>query len=268
MKYRPGAEGAKKSLGQHWLHDESILQAIVEAGSVTTGDYVLEIGPGLGTLTEVLAKTGANVTALEFDQDLLAGLNKKFASIDQVTIEQGDVRTYDFTKMSADYKVIANIPYYLTSHLIRSMSETSNQPDIAVLLIQKEVAERVAAKPGGMGILSVTAQFYFDCSLDIEVAAEFFTPPPKVDSQVLVLKKRQSKLFDVDEQDFFRFVKAGFSEKRKTMRNSLSGGLGISKDSAELLFSEAGFKPTIRAQELSLQEWHKLYCVYESSKSR
>ena len=261
MKYVPGKNdgGTKKSLGQHWLHDESILEAIVQAGDVQSGDDVLEIGPGLGTLTQVLEGAGANVTALEFDQDLLQGLRKKFANTSLVNIEQGDVRTYDFTKMPAGYKVVANIPYYLTSHLIRSMSESANQPAVAVLLIQQEVAERLCASPGDMGILSVTAQFYFDCQLDVEVPARYFTPPPKVDSQVVVLTRRSAKLFDVDEQDFFRLVKAGFSEKRKTMRNSLSGGLGVAKESVEVMLKAAGLPVTARAQELSLEQWYDLY---------
>lgn len=268
MKYVPGSNsGTKKSLGQHWLHDETILQAIVKAGDVQKGDSVLEIGPGLGTLTDVIAVTGATVTALEFDQDLIKGLNKKFANTSQVNIQEGDIRTYDFSLMPADYKVIANIPYYLTSHLIRSMSETSNQPAVAVLLIQKEVAERVAATPGSMGILSVTAQFYYECSLDVEVPAKYFTPPPKVDSQVLVLKRRDKKLFDVDEKQFFRFIKAGFSEKRKTMRNALSGGLNISKDQADELLKMANIATNVRAQELSMQQWSELFNCYDAQSS-
>ena len=255
----------KKSLGQHWLQDDSILQAIVDAAEIEQGDNVLEIGPGLGTLTEKLAKSGAETLALEFDQDLLKGLRLKFINTSQVKIEQGDIRTFDYSSMSANYKIVANIPYYLTSHLIRSISETSNPPSLAVLLIQKEVAERLCASPGQMSILGVTAQFYFECRLDIEVPARFFTPPPKVDSQVVVLTRRQSKLFDVDDKDFFRLIKAGFSEKRKTLRNSLSGGLRIEKSEAEELLNKAGLSPTKRAQELSLEDWHKLYLILATS---
>lgn len=261
MKYVPGAtqNNTKKALGQHWLHDAASLEAIVLAGNVQVGDEVLEIGPGLGTLTDVLMQRGAEITALEFDQDLISELEKKYSNTKQVKIVQGDVRTYDFTQMSKNYKIVANIPYYLTSHLIRSISETSNPPEIAVLLIQKEVAQRICAKPGQMGILSVTAQFYFECNLDIEVPAELFTPPPKVDSQVVVLSRRQKKLFDVDVQKFFNLVKAGFSEKRKTLSNSLSGGLHLPKEEISNLLGEAGIKPTARAQELSLQDWYTLY---------
>lgn len=265
MKYVPGQQ-TKKSLGQHWLYDLDVLDAIADAAGVVEGDDVLEIGPGLGTLTDVLAKRNANVLALEFDQDLIKKLERKYSNSKQVKIEQGDVRTFDFSSMQKGYKIVANIPYYLTSNLIRSISETSNPPKVAVLLIQKEVAQRICAKPGQMGILSVTAQFYFDCKLDIEVPAELFTPPPKVDSQVVVLTRRDKKLFDVDEQKYFRLVKAGFSEKRKTLANSLSGGLHLSKDESTNLLENAEIKPIARAQELSLQDWYRLYLSYARTK--
>ena len=252
----------KKELGQHWLHDDSILDAIVEAGSVQSDESVLEIGPGLGTLTEKLMQTGAKVTALEYDHDLIKNLEKKFRGTN-VTILQGDIRTFDFSSQSAPYKIIANIPYYLTSHLIRSISETDNPPAHAVLLIQKEVAERLCAEKGSMSILAVTAQFYFTCSLSIEVPARFFTPPPKVDSQVVILTRRTSPLFEVDEKRFFRLVKAGFSEKRKTLRNSLSGGLAISKETAEVMLHDAGIDAGLRAQALDLSQWYALYAHWK-----
>lgn len=261
MKYVPGAaqNNTKKALGQHWLHDPATLEAIVLAGNVQPGDEVLEIGPGLGTLTDVLIQAGAIVTALEFDQDLIKGLHKKYSSNNSVTIVEGDVRTYDLTKLPEKYKVVANIPYYLTSYLIRSISESENPPEIAVLLIQKEVAERICASPGQMGILSVIAQFYFECSLDVEVPAELFTPPPKVDSQVVVLTKREKNLFDVDEQKFFNLIKAGFSEKRKTLRNSLAGGLHTSKEEAEELLTKSEIDFSLRPQALSLADWYRIY---------
>jgi 16S rRNA (adenine1518-N6/adenine1519-N6)-dimethyltransferase len=250
---------AKKALGQHWLEDDTALQAMVNAAGVQPGDNVLEIGPGYGTLTEHLLTAGAQVTALEFDDSLVPGLLSKFAHIPELRVVQGDIRTYDFTSMPADYKIVANIPYYLTSNLIQLISETPNQPTTAVLLMQKEVAERVVAEPGSMSILSVTAQFYWEASLDMVVGAELFSPPPKVDSQILVLARRSEPLFgDIEPKQFFRVVKAGFSQKRKTLLNSLSGGLAITKDEARILLEGAGVEPTRRAQTLSLDEWHKL----------
>lgn len=253
----------KKELGQHWLQDVAILQSIVDAASIVEGEQVLEIGPGLGTLTEKLAATGAKVLALEFDRDLIKGLQIKF-NTSQVKIIEGDIRSYDFRTLPAPYKVVANIPYYLTSHLIRSMSESENPPALAVLLIQKEVAERLCASAGNMSILAVTAQLYFDCQLDIEVPAHYFTPPPKVDSQVVVMHYRKGLLFDVEPKIFFRLVKAGFSEKRKTLRNSLSGGLAISKVEAETVLRTAGIDEGLRAQALSMQQWYDLYRAYTS----
>ncbi|MDB5169737.1 MAG: putative Ribosomal small subunit methyltransferase [Candidatus Saccharibacteria bacterium] len=250
---------AKKSLGQHWLKDHDSLQAMVTAGEVQTGDEVLEIGPGYGTLTEYLLAAGAQVRALEFDDSLVPGLLAQFAHVPELKVEQGDIRTFDFTSMPPDYKIVANIPYYLTSNLIQLISETPNQPAVAVLLMQKEVAERVVAQPGSMSILSITAQFYWEVSLDRMVGAELFSPPPKVDSQILVLKRRVQPLFaDTDSKQFFRLVKAGFSQKRKTLLNSLSGGLAISKDEARVLLERAAVDPGRRAQTLSLQEWHQL----------
>ena len=253
----------KKELGQHWLHDEAILQAIVEAANIQEEESVLEIGPGLGTLTQKLVESGAEVLALEFDRDLIRGLVKKFNTL-PVKIVEGDIRSFDFRKMAPPYKVVANIPYYLTSHLIRSMSETENPPTLAVLLIQKEVAVRLCAGAGDMSILAVTAQLYFDCLLDIEVPAHYFTPPPKVDSQVVVLRRRDTLLFDVEPSKFFRLIKAGFSEKRKTLRNSLSGGLAIEKTESESVLKGAGIDEGLRAQALSMQQWYDLYRAYYS----
>ena len=250
---------AKKGLGQHWLEDYESLQAMVSAAEVELGDTVLEIGPGYGTLTEEILAAGAQVTALEFDESLVPGLLQKFADVPELTVQQGDIRTYDFTSQTADYKIVANIPYYLTSNLIQLISETPNQPSVAVLLMQKEVAERVVAAPGSMSLLSVTAQFYWEASLDRVVGAELFSPPPKVDSQILVLKRRDTPLFtDVEPKQFFRFVRAGFSQKRKTLLNSLSGGLAITKDETRALLDAAGIDPTRRAQTLSLEEWYSL----------
>lgn len=251
----------KKSLGQHWLHDTAALDAMVDLASIQSGDTVLEVGPGLGTLTEKLLATGANVYAVEFDQDLLAGLNKKFASHPNFRLENIDILKFDFGKLPAGFKVSANIPYYLTSNLLRLMCESPNPFSKAALLMQKEVAERICAEPGNMSLLSVSVQFYCSVSLGDLVPAELFTPPPKVDSQILVLEFTGAK-FDVDSDKFFGLVKAGFSERRKKLRSSLSGGLRISKSEAEQLLAKANVDQNLRAQALSLDDWHRLYLAY------
>jgi 16S rRNA (adenine1518-N6/adenine1519-N6)-dimethyltransferase len=256
----------KKELGQHWLRDIATLDAIIDAAQVEQGDTVLEIGPGLGTLTARLLKKGATVIAVEFDRvlarNLHAGLTKQLgeATTSKLSVIESDILSFDFTKLPAGYKVVANIPYYLTSHLIRILGESSNAPDMAALLVQKEVAERVCANPGDMSLLSVSAQVFFDAYLGIFVPAALFTPPPKVDSQVLLLVKHAEPLVPIDQQKaFFRLVKAGYGERRKKLRSSLSGGLHISKDEADELLLSAGINGDLRAQALSITDWQKLF---------
>lgn len=228
------------------------------------GDSVLEIGPGLGTLTEVLLERGATVTAVEFDHDLAVELPKRVQHNNLQVIEQ-DILSFDFTKLPQGYKVAANIPYYLTSNLLRVMCESPNSFSSAALLIQKEVAERVCAKAGDMSLLSVSVQFYCEATLGILVPAELFTPPPKVDSQILLLSYRQEPLFPgIDTKQFFRLVKAGFSQRRKKLRSSLSAGLAIEKPAAEQLLVQAGIDPNLRAQNLSLEDWHNLYLAHKA----
>jgi len=251
----------KKSLGQHWLQDETALQAMCDAAAVAATDTILEIGPGLGSLTKLLVRQAKEVIAVEFDESLARDLPHRVAT-DNLQIVHQDILSFDFTGLPPDYKIVANIPYYLTSNLIRVISETPNRPSVVALLVQKEVAERVTAAPGDMSILSVTAQFYWQVGIGPIVPAELFTPPPKVDSQILILVHPEHVRFpDVNVQDFFRLVKAGFSERRKKLRSSLSGGLHISKLAAEELLNKASIDPNLRAQALSLDDWHKLYKV-------
>ena len=249
----------KKSLGQHWLHDERSLEAMAAAADVRPGDTVLEIGPGLGTLTAALLGHGAKVVAVEFDRELAKALPGRL-NHENLSVIEHDILSFDFTRLPAGYKVAANIPYYLTSNLLRVLCESDNPFASAALLTQKEVAERVAAAPGDMSLLSVSVQFYCEVGLGPVVPAELFTPPPKVDSQILMLQYRPKPLFpDADKKEFFRLVKAGFSERRKKLRSSLSGGLGLSKPEAESLLHKAGIDPSLRAQELSLDDWYRLW---------
>ena len=248
----------KKSLGQHWLYDEDSLQAMCDMSNVGPSDEILEIGPGLGTLTEKLVKSAKRVTAVEFDYELAGDLPKKVHVKNLVVFNQ-DILRFDLTKLPKDYKVIANIPYYLTSNLVRVLSETNNPPQSVTILIQKEVAERLAAKPGAMSLLSVTAQMYFEPSLGRVVPAELFTPPPKIDSQIIHLQRRPLPLYgSQDPKTLFRVVKAGFSNRRKTLLNSLSAGLRISKDETRLILEKTDINHQLRPQDLSLETWIKL----------
>lgn len=252
----------KKELGQHWLHDITALTAMADGIDTKPGDTVLEIGPGMGTLTKVLLDRGALVTAVEFDHDLAVKLPGRVPSDDLVVIEQ-DILSLDFRRLPAGYKVSANIPYYLTSNLLRVMCESPNPFSSAALLMQKEVAERVVAGPGDMSMLSVSVQYYCDASLGMVVPAELFTPPPKVDSQILLLNFRSQLLFpDVDTKQFFRIVKAGFSQRRKKLRSSLSAGLQLDKTKIDNLLHTATIDGNLRAQNLSLNDWHAIYTAY------
>lgn len=260
----------KKSLGQHWLYDDVTLESICDSAGVEAGDAVLEVGPGLGTLTRKLLQRGAVVTAVEFDSHLAQTLPTqcwedsppKTENPGKLTVVEADILQFNLQQLPGGYKVVANIPYYLTSNLIRVLCESPNHFTTAALLIQKEVAERVVAEPGKMSLLSVSTQFYCEVSLGAFVPAKLFTPPPKVDSQVLILHRREKPLFsDVDTKQFFKLVKAGFSQKRKTLLNSLSGGLGADKQQVSVLLKTAQLAPSRRAQTLSLTEWHQLCLV-------
>lgn len=249
----------KKSLGQHWLDDEASLEAMVASVAVGSEDVVLEIGPGPGTLTQKLVERAKHVTAVEFDDVLAKDLPMRVPA-ENLTVVNQDILSFDLTTLPQGYKVVANIPYYLTSNLLRILCESPNHFSQAALLIQKEVAERVCAKPGDMSLLSVSVQFYCEASLGRRVPAELFTPPPKVDSQILCVTYRMQPLFkDVDTKAFFRIVKAGFSQRRKTLLNSLSAGLHLSRQETTELLIAAGIEPTTRAQALSMEQWHKLY---------
>lgn len=249
----------KKSLGQHWLNDAGSLQAMCAAAEVQAGDAVLEIGPGRGSLTEFLLAHGAKVLALEFDETLIPNLQQSFGADPNFSLQQADVRTYDLTKLPADYKIVANIPYYLTSYLLRLLADTLHKPAVAALLVQKEVARRVAASPGSMSIIAAAVQLNYEVSLGREVPARLFSPPPKVDSQILVLKRRAQLLFPgVDAKKFLHLVKAGFSQPRKTLLNNLSNSLKLSREATEILIKKVNLDPSLRAQALSLENWYEL----------
>lgn len=247
-----------KSLGQHWLRDRDTLSHIADCAELDSNDTVLEIGPGLGTLTSELLRRSKKVVAVEFDSELARKLPAQFPGTNLEVI-QSDILRFDLSVMPAGYKVVANVPYYITSKIVHMLMTDANRPSVAVLLVQKEVAERLAAKPGDMSILAVSAQVFADVTLGDKVPAVLFTPPPKVDSQVVILKTRQSPFFvDINETDFFRIVKAGFSAKRKKLRSSLSGGLKLPKPTIETILDKAGISPDVRAETLSLDDWARL----------
>lgn len=250
--------GPKKSLGQHWLKDREVLSAIADDALIHANDTVLEIGPGLGTLTSELLRRAKKVVAVEIDGDLARKLPGQFPGKNLEVVNQ-DILSFDLRDLPKDYIVVANVPYYITSKIIHLLMTAPNKPRRVVLLIQKEVAERLAADAGEMSILAISAQVFATVELSDVVPAEYFTPPPKVDSQVVVLNTRTKALITEDtEKHFFKVVKAGFSLKRKKLRSSISAGLSISKDQAEQYLKQAGIDPNDRAEALTIQDWKKL----------
>lgn len=247
-----------KSLGQHWLKDRYVLEDIAMEAHITPDDTVLEIGPGLGTLTSVLLSQAKNVVSVEFDAALAAKLPGQFPG-KNLEVRNEDILTFDLDTLPKGYKVVANVPYYITSKIVQKLMTAENKPSIAVLLVQKEVAERLAAEPGDMSILAISARVYAHVSLGSVVPAELFTPPPKVDSQVVVLESRQYPLVvAADEKAFFRMVKIGFAAKRKKLRSSLSAGLGIDKNAVEEKLGVLGIDPNLRAEDLTVTQWLEL----------
>jgi 16S rRNA (adenine1518-N6/adenine1519-N6)-dimethyltransferase len=247
---------AKKSLGQHWLRDEESLRAIVKAAKLSKDDTVLEIGPGLGTLTVHLVKEVQKVVSVELDGALASKLAVQVSAGNLVVLHQ-DIMRFDLSELPVNYKVVANIPYYITGNILRLFTETNSPPDTMVLLVQKEVAERLAAKPGEMSVIAVAAQLDYEVKLGKVIDARKFSPAPKVDSRVVIFK-------DLDKKSFMRLVKAGFSARRKKLRGSLSAGLGIEKTQADELLAKAKINAELRAQNLSLQDWHRLHNVFNT----
>lgn len=255
-----------KSLGQHWLRDRDVLAHIATSAELTPEDTVLEIGPGLGNLTSELLRRVGKVVAVEFDGELARKLPAQFPG-KNLEVIHGDILKFDLATLPVGYKVVANVPYYITSKIVQMLMTSANKPSIAVLLVQKEVAQRLAAKPGDMSILAISAQVFADVTLGDVVPAKLFIPPPKVDSQVVILRTRQTPFFaDINESEFFRIVKAGFSSKRKKLRSSLSGGLKLSKIEIETILDKADISPDVRAEALDLYDWVRLTHIVSTSR--
>lgn len=248
---------AKKALGQHWLHDKSSLKSMVQSAHVSANDIVLEIGPGTGLLTDQLAQTGAKIIALEYDKQRYNQLIQKYKNTHNIQVIYGDIRKFDFNSLPKSYKIVANIPYYLTTNLLRLLVDTKNKPQLAVLLVQKEVAQRVVASAGNLSQVAIFTQIYYLTKLGKIVPAQLFVPPPKVDSQIIILQKWPEPLIKTNEY-FTKVIKAGFSQKRKKLITSLADGLGISKQQIKQSMLQANVNLDVRAQELSLDQWQKL----------
>lgn len=245
----------KKELGQHWLKDRAVLDEIVDFADIKNRT-VLEIGPGLGTLTSSILKKAKKVIAVEFDQDLAQKLPAQFPG-KNLTIVNQDILQFNFNNLPSDYDVVANLPYYITAKIINRIMQTNNKPKSITILVQKEVAQRLA-QINGNSVLGVAVENYAKVELGLIVLPELFTPPPKVDSQVVKIIFRKKPLI-APEAEFMRLVKAAFSAKRKKLRSSLAGGLAISKSSAEKILKKADIDPNLRAEQLSFDDFQKIF---------
>lgn len=253
---------ADKKLGQNFLIDEDIVRRIVQAAELTPADKVLEVGPGIGTLTQGLAESGADVVAVELDKRLLPVLDITLAGYDNVRIVNGDILKVDIMQElgAENFKVCANLPYYITTPIIFALLEKRLPMERLVAMVQKEVAERMAAKPGGRdyGALSVAIQYFTEPEIAFIVPPSSFIPAPAVDSAVIVCKRRQKPPVEVcDEALFFRVVKAAFSMRRKMLNNALKN-MGISSEQCAKWLELAGVDGRRRGETLTLEDFAAL----------
>ncbi len=254
---------ARKSLGQNFLVDSRIVSRILAFAEVGPDDVVLEIGPGRGALTAQLARTAGRLVAVELDDGLVASLRDRFASAANVEIVHGDARELPFETLFAAgerYKLIANLPYYAASRIVRRFLTTDPRPASMVVMLQREVAKTMAATPGGMGLLSVMVQLYGVPKIGFSVPPRAFRPTPKVTSAVVRIDVLDTPALELDsEERFFTLVTAGFSAPRKQLHNSLANGLGVPAESARAMLESAGIEARRRPGTLSVQEWGQLY---------
>ncbi|MFH1661488.1 MAG: 16S rRNA (adenine(1518)-N(6)/adenine(1519)-N(6))-dimethyltransferase RsmA [Candidatus Falkowbacteria bacterium] len=258
-----------RSRGQNFLIKENVYDKIIESADLKKDETVLEVGPGLGFLTEKLAGKVKKVIAVELDDKLVEVLKNKLKSdniknvevVNENILEIFNFQFSIFNFQLSKYKIVANLPYNITSVFLRKILSSEVKPKLMVLMLQKEVAERITAKPGKMSLLAVSVQFYADVQIIDYVPANNFWPEPEVNSAIIKLTVGTS--FKpvrtlINEKEFFRLVKIGFSAKRKILKNNLANGFHISQDEAGDILKKAGFDLKIRAQELSVKDWIRL----------
>lgn len=257
---------ARKDLGQHYLTDADAVQAIVDAAELDKTDAVLEVGPGPGVLTPLLCEQAGAVTAIELDEEILKVLKANTATLNNLTLLQGNVLNFDPAGLPPEYKLVGNLPYYITSAIIKRFLETTHRPQSITITVQAEVAERIVATPPKMSVLAVSVQLYGNPRLVHRIPKEAFWPVPRVDSAVLAIDSigRQTKhiLGALPEKDFFKVVRAGFGEKRKQLHNSLAHNLDLSHEETTRILTGVGITPVRRAETLTVAEWARLGRAY------
>lgn len=253
----------KDYMGQNFLVDEIALDQIVDAGEIKKTDLVVEIGPGLGVLTQQLAKHAKQLISIEKDTTLIDILKFNMTDHKNFTLYNKDVLGFNFSEeIKGSYKVISNIPYYLTSHLFKYFLAQKNKPERMVFLVQKEVGLRVAAKAGELSVLGVSVQLYSDPEVMAHVPKQSFWPSPKVDSVILRIKPKVKYPEVTDEKLFFRIVKVAFAAKRKQLHNNFSNGLSMPMDTVNAWLAQNKIDPKTRAQDLSMDDWVNLYKTF------
>jgi len=256
---------ARKGLGQHFLVDRGVLEKIVSAAGLASTDMVIEVGPGLGILTEELVKRAGKVIAIEVDPKLAASLKKRVSNSPNLTVLNANILELNLMELASEhgYKVVANLPYYIAAPILRHFLEASPKPSLMVVMVQKEVGQSIVAQPGDMSILGISVQLYGKPTIVDYVPSQSFYPEPKVDSAIVRIEVYPEPAVDVENiAGFFEMVKAGFSAPRKQIRNSLA--LRLQLDSAEVveLLEQSGIAPQRRPETLSLEEWANLHCAF------
>jgi 16S rRNA (adenine1518-N6/adenine1519-N6)-dimethyltransferase len=253
----------RKRLGQSFLRDRSVLARILAAGDLSPRDEVLEIGPGRGILTEALAGAAGKVVAVELDDALVVLLRERFAAVSNVEIVPGNALDLDPCRyFDGPYKLIANIPYYITGPILRHYLEASCPPSLLVLMLQREVAERITAAPGALSLLGVSVQRYTQPAIVSRVPAGAFRPRPKVDSAIVRLVPKPDRRWLASRDAFFTVARAGFGLRRKQLANALAHGLSLDRAQVLDLLSTAGIDATRRAETLTLDEWDRLAATW------
>ncbi|MCH7828762.1 ribosomal RNA small subunit methyltransferase A [Patescibacteria group bacterium] len=243
----------KERLGQNFLLEKRVASKMLKATEISQKDIVLEIGPGIGTLTQELAQKAKRVIAVEKDPTMVKILRETTGALPNIEIIQADILKLNLARLSYS-KVVANLPYYITSPVIRMFLEAKNKPELMVFMVQKEVAQRICAKPPDMNLLAVSVQFYAEPKIVSFVRKGAFWPQPKVDSAIVKIVPKNELPF-VDPGLFFRIVKAGFKQPRKQLGNNLAQGLKLSREEIETWLNQGDIQPTQRAETLSLTDW-------------
>lgn len=256
-----------KRLGQNFLVEESYIEKIIKTATIKDNETILEIGAGIGNLTSKIAEFASRIVSVEIDQRLIPVFLQVTSEFTNVEIIQGDILTLDLMKLiSGEYKVIANIPYYISTAVTRFLTESNNPPGNMILTLQKEVAERMCQKPGNFSLLALSVQIFGEPKIALYIPAGAFYPKPEVDSAVIRIDRHLNPVVpDNILPLLFRLARAGFSQKRKTLRNSLAGGMHWNTDLTQELLLKAGIEPIRRAEELGIDEWVRLSKVVTES---